>query len=869
MDIFQNGAVWLRADFHLHTKADKEFAYSSDENYYLSSYVQKLKETGIGVGVISNHNKFNFDEFKALGKTAQNEGIFLLPGVELSLNDGANGIHVLIVFSEAWWQDGNDLINPLLTSMFPGKTPDAYQNENGRSDKNILQLLEVMQRIGHEYFLIFAHVEDDKGLWKEMRGGRLSDWATDRYQEIRKRTLAFQKVRTRDTREKVRDWLRDWYPAEVEGSDPKAIEQIGQGKKCIIKLGAFTFDAVRFALLDYKNRLCSEIPQVMHSYIQKIEFLGGIFDGKTIHLSPELNTLIGIRGSGKSAVIEIIRYILGISFGENAGDQQYKQALVKYAMGSGGKARLFASNRFGQPYVVERIWNELPSVYFADQPQPGVSIRETVLHRPIYFGQKDLSSTSAGFERDLVEKLVGVKLADVRQRIGVQKEAICQSIDQLLKIGASAERKQELSREKLDITHRLTFYAKHGVEEKLQKRLDYDADLRFIKRGTDLAEEFVKTLQNFVGEQEASLTTLGSYTSKHNPELLQKYLIEYEKVKGYLSLIKKSIFGIRSSKAVMNVMFKELSEIKNSLMDEFAAMERQLASELANENKKISSDDFIKLKNRQAQVEQQLDLLTQQENSKENAKYYLLNELQKLNNLWHEEFMIVKNILDDVSQQSDALKIICEYKADRAAYLNFMKSMFRGSNIREATLQDIVECYPDFIEIYKVIENDQGSFGKNPQIFTEWFFGNLKEFLTYQVPNHFVIMYRGKELKQHSLGQRASALILFILSQNDNDLIMVDQPEDDLDNQTIYDDVIKLICRLKPNIQFILATHNPNIPVLGDAEQILACSFSNNTIHLHSGSIDEPQQQKTIVDIMEGGEEAFKRRRKIYHLWKS
>jgi ABC-type cobalamin/Fe3+-siderophores transport system ATPase subunit len=118
------------------------------------------------------------------------------------------------------------------------------------------------------------------------------------------------------------------------------------------------------------------------------------------------------------------------------------------------------------------------------------------------------------------------------------------------------------------------------------------------------------------------------------------------------------------------------------------------------------------------------------------------------------------------------------------------------------------------------------------------------------------------------LGQRASALILFVLGQRENDVIVIDQPEDDLDNQTIYEDVIKLIRKLKPNMQFILATHNPNIPVLGDAEHVHVCSFSDEKITVQSGGLDDPEQQKRIVTIMEGGEEAFERRKVIYNIWK-
>ncbi len=111
-------------------------------------------------------------------------------------------------------------------------------------------------------------------------------------------------------------------------------------------------------------------------------------------------------------------------------------------------------------------------------------------------------------------------------------------------------------------------------------------------------------------------------------------------------------------------------------------------------------------------------------------------------------------------------------------------------------------------------------------------------------------------------------MILFVLSQQENDVIIIDQPEDDLDNQTIYEDVIKLIRSMKPDVQFIFASHNPNIPVLGDAEQVFACSFMENTVSVKSGSVDRQATQRTIVDIMEGGQEAFTRRKEIYQIWR-
>lgn len=96
--VFAQGAQWVRADFHLHTRADREFKYTGDDNFYNSNYVDALEKAGIQLAVITNHNKFDFEEFKALRKTAQKKNIALLPGVELSVNDGANGIHTSSFF---------------------------------------------------------------------------------------------------------------------------------------------------------------------------------------------------------------------------------------------------------------------------------------------------------------------------------------------------------------------------------------------------------------------------------------------------------------------------------------------------------------------------------------------------------------------------------------------------------------------------------------------------------------------------------------------------------------------------------------------------------------------------------------------------
>lgn len=871
---FVGGAQWVRADFHLHTRADREFEYSDDDDYYNSSYVDALEKAGIQLGVIANHNTFDFDEFKALGKTAKKKGITLLPGVELSVDDGANGIHTLVVFSDDWLADGHDHINPFLGVAFEGKIPDQYEQENGRSSLSLLETIKKLENYHRDFFLVFAHVEAASGLWVELDGGRLSELGQNEL--FRRRTLGFQKVRTHDgagkdkpCRTKIQGWLQSWYPAELEGSDPKHIDQIGRGRACYLKLGELSFEAVKFALSDPTARVATDPPKHQASYIRSIHFDGGILDGQTLHFSPELNTLIGIRGSGKSSILEAVRYALDIPRGEKAQDTKYKDELVRHTLGSGGKVTLTACDVYGQEFTLSRIFREAPNVYLGSKLQPGVSIRETILRRPIYFGQKDLSSTGEGFETDLVEKLVGEKLRVLRDEIESQRQRVREAAQHWLKLSTTAELKRDYEAQLADANFRLKKFDEYGVADKLQKRLGFQQDAAALARMKGQADSFALALGQLIAEHEDDLRNGTSYVSKQNPDFFTACYAEFSSLLAKVDQLKRIEQETRAITARLHTKQGEFDGARTSLQEEFAQVERRLAQDLKQTGMTaIQPDDFLAEQQRKTKAEHMLEALTKQESQRSSIRDALFAEIDTLNTLWLREFNTIKAELDRVNSGHTALQIEADFKGDKEAAIGFMQQLFKGSNIRETTLRAVMEDYTDFGGLLRGLIAGKVKAGSTPEVFEKTFMQNLIEFVTWQVPNHFVIRYRGKELKHHSLGQRASALLLYVLSQRQHDVIIIDQPEDDLDNQTIYDDVIKLLRAMKPNAQFIFATHNANFPVLGDAEQVLACQYQDDKVAVQSGSIDARSVQNAIIDIMEGGRDAFNRRREVYNLWK-
>jgi hypothetical protein len=125
-------------------------------------------------------------------------------------------------------------------------------------------------------------------------------------------------------------------------------------------------------------------------------------------------------------------------------------------------------------------------------------------------------------------------------------------------------------------------------------------------------------------------------------------------------------------------------------------------------------------------------------------------------------------------------------------------------------------------------------------------------------------------LEALSTGQKATAVLLLLLLESEAPLI-VDQPEDDLDNRFITEGVVPIMRQEKRRRQFLFTTHNANIPVLGDAELILGLVAQGEGKEGHAkiapehmGSIDSRPVRELVEEILEGGKDAFEMRRSKY-----
>lgn len=858
INIFKNGATWLRADFHLHTKADKEFSYTGNENDFCRLYVEKLKEQNINAGVITNHNKFDKNEFVALRKKAIKEGIGLFAGVEFSLKEG---IHILVVFDDKWYQGETDNINKFLDNAFYGIA--NYDKPNyPNSNFNLKETVDALDKIGYDYFIVLAHIDDTNGLFTELRGRTQEDFVR---QESFNRVLAVQKSANLENYNKLCQWLnRKSKIACVEGSDNAhgGIDSIGKGKVTYIKLGDFNFEALTFALTDSEYRVSpKDKPEIKNAYIKSIAFEGGLLEGTRIDFSPELNNLIGIRGSGKSSLLEVLRYVLGISLPINAADPDYKNSLVTRSMGSGGKAIVTIVNKQNEEYRIEKLYGQKEDIYKNNILQPGISIEATGFNSPIYFGQKDLSNKGKDFEGDLIQRLIGTRLKSVQVKIEQKKREVENIISELKKLQNLKDLKKETEAQIQNSKHQLNFFKEKGVEDKLKQQTLFDSDISKLVQNESTVRSYLSELASVISnndyffQQEITGSEINKELFEEAKKIIQELKIEFEKLK---TIQKTSLLSQQKLKEVI----AKINIKKEGLKEEFAKIKREINTDT------INPDNFLNL-NRQIETALlKLKEIEKSEKRRSDLQTNLLERLTELDNLWLEEYNVLNKEVKRINEAESKISIDVEFKGRRDKLTDKMKQVFRGTGIRETAYQEIEANYKDFIQIYKDSSKLDDILNENHVVdFKRRFSENLEDLLAFKVENKIVIQYNGKSLDKHSLGQRASALILFLLAQRENDVLIIDQPEDDLDNQTIYDEVIKELKKIKGNMQFIFATHNANIPVLGDSEKVVSCSYDEKKITVHSGTIDNHQTQRFIVDIMEGGDEAFNRRKNIYSIW--
>lgn len=876
---FDRGAEWVRADFHLHTIKDpgasrKAFRneYSGEVdgypkvNRFPKEWIGRLKEEEIRVAVVTNHNHFDRDEYRTLRKLGAKEGILVLPGVELGVKDGAGGIHTLIVFDPDGWvsnQDNDDRINRFLTSQFTN-SPD----EGSRTRDSFCDCLELLDEVKEDYFVVFAHVQSSNGLFKELEGDNLEHFINRCGKRWRERVLGFDQV-TRPDLISAR-WPADFpLPAFVEGSDPKLMEEVGRDeRRCYLKIGELSFGSVKFALHDWRQRVSVTLPDLpdfqppqAQAQLQQISFKGGRLNDQIFSFSDQLTCLIGSRGSGKSSVIECLRYGLGIEPGES--DIKYKNTLVSAMLANGGEVIISGVNADGFNFEIRRPLGYEPVVRLEGKE---TRLRpEDVLPGLLYFGQKDLGHRHASFEDDLFSKLVGRRSADMQVLEENRIAAVRQAVESYRSVLRASEKEQEYAQEEERLRHQLAVYREKGVEKQLERLTTFDSDkrnlrdflgqLRALREKLEITPDDWKSMVN-------DWPVLKSELLVDQAAELAAGLGEYESVRAdhaaVLARFDRLLTGLRGT-------LNGLLEKERGLQEEFAALQREI------DTPGLNLEEFRARKSRHEQLVKLLNAAGNRKGMASQSLAQVGDAARGLHDLWREWHREEVQELDLKKKPlPSSLDLSIEFEGNRNEFKAFLRSKFSGSGMRTTSFDKLVEEFPNGFSLFQRRKELDQVLGGSADVerCRNLLLEHLADILTYRVPDRRLIQFNQTPIQDLSLGQRATALLQLLMGLEGHPVFLIDQPEDDLDNETIFRHVVEPLLRGKSRSQFIIATHNPNIPVLGDAELVHACREEGKGSYSHaSGSLDSSTTREAIVSIMEGGAQAFEQRQKIYSQW--
>ena len=232
--------------------------------------------------------------------------------------------------------------------------------------------------------------------------------------------------------------------------------------------------------------------------------------------------------------------------------------------------------------------------------------------------------------------------------------------------------------------------------------------------------------------------------------------------------------------------------------------------------------------------------------------------------------------ITDLNGELNDVRVSLRGQSNRSEYVDWVNHVLEGSNVYTRQKEQISATFdpPKLADIVRTDDSEQliekaevsptaaENFLEHDDLNER-----LVELELLEVHDQPVIELNDsgwRELSEMSDGQQCTTLLSITMVERDVPLI-IDQPEDMLDNKFIFSEVVQLVRSIKHDRQIIAATHNANIPVLGDAEQIIVMRSNANTgFYSECGSIDSEDVKELTQDILEGGEQAFRRRNEKY-----
>ena len=884
------GAEWAKVDLHLHTPGVDTFRLlpgvspdnEEDRERIIDEYISKLMSANIKIVAITDYNGIRKEWFERIKEKAKEKYIIILPGVELSIGGGVGGkygLHLLLIFEE----DVNvDELSSFLWNFDEEYPTSKPTNRDLKLKKSLKEFIDEV-RDKYNCLVVFAHPDNSKGFMKSYSPKE----AVNLLKSIKPDAIEYisesSKNRLLDTGELDKDFFRRI--AIIENSDPKSLDEIGNKvrdgrvRATYVKLSDFSLDALKLALHDPEVRVrLYNPPNMLHTRISKIKIEGTNFlKDIEIVFNPEMNTLVGGRGVGKSAVIESIRYCLDL---EIYSDKSFREEFVKNVVGSGGKISIEIEKFYGdtkQKFIVERVIGKEPEVFSETGEKLDLSPRGIFDKSiPIVIGQKELYflAEDRNFQLKLIDELAG---EDVKKKLmGIYEfvKKLNENKQKILEFEEKINQKIDYEQQLKNIKSKIKIYKELGVAEKLDRHTKVIEDDELVKSKLKDFDEVLSNIENVLEESSKKFEKI--YSSLRSGKSEGKDILSEiaDVIAGAKDIIEKSsiLQDLKANREEIKEILSRWKSLKDRVENEIRETIKQLGE------RGLQPEKLEDLTRKKAKLQNMINNLKDVDKKLDELKRKREEIKRKLKDARYELFRIRYESLERINEILDGkLKIEVEFEGNRDNFRDELKKLLKGSRIRDCALDSIV--YSDkAIDGLLLSEYVKEGWEKLRDEFdlTDMMAQKLCEYLKKKIydletlfPDDLIEIKLKvgddyKSLGELSAGQKATALLLLLFAQEGR-ITILDQPEEDLDNRFIYENIVKILRKLKGKRQLIIATHNANIPVLGDAEQIIVFEVQNGCCNvIDRGSIDKKTISSHVKEIMEGGKEAFRRRAEKY-----
>jgi energy-coupling factor transporter ATP-binding protein EcfA2 len=618
--------------------------------------------------------------------------------------------------------------------------------------------------------------------------------------------------------------------------------------------------------------------------IDRVEISGGFLPGLKLDLPPGLICIIGPRGSGKSTLAESIRFALKGTIGAS----RQRLELLQANIASSGLVTLVANTGDGAAYTIRRA-SKQPAVLLSADGRVVSNVdldRGTFLPLDAYNGPEieAIADEALGEKRRaLLDDLRGEDLSKIHLLLSEHRRSLEANADRIRAsrkaISDLSERIQEFGdvRAKLNAlgpsaeTGSSVEYTKANKQQQCNAR-----ERKRLDALNELLKSFERDAENLKSRASDSKGFAIVEEGSANSPTLQKWQREFGELYGRISShFDPVISDVRKSITKLGELRTELSGIHSTQAGSFAGL--QQAHQAADERHRVRVD----LEQRIANLEE----IEEDQATRKRELAQLLEERKALKANFLLEREQVSALRDSVASQLQGetgkkVRIRVLRNADNLAYRTILTEGLKGARVRnhDEILESLLQLRPEQLAQF-VQDDDCGAFdeacGFGPdraRKILDAFRDNvdplkleivdIEDQVRIELNVATVKEPIFKDAAELSRGQKCTALLPLLLARTKNPLV-IDQPEDNLDNHFIYETVVNSIRRLKGKRQMIFITHNANIPVLADADLVIVMNSDGKVGYVEKlGSVDECRDQ--IVDLLEGGNEAFELRRKRY-----